>query len=429
MDQELKSITIKSMIDNLAINNKVLTSDDISFLKNKFVNSNKKLKDIETQINYEIAKLEKKRRKQEKKEKETSRKIEKDNVQTEKEYIMYTYQSVGVSSSKKVKVEPLHLGEENLNKPIHVLVNNSIKGYLKMKDSGLIDNVDLALAQMSSLYHVRTTSIYRIEDTLHNKGILSIDILNDSIKENHTIGEIINKNYNQAFLGKKYASWVKELISLPNSDKEHPIFDTFSIKSLIDLGLKVVYETYPNMSEEEKDMYKKEYFQMLIFDFVTNQLDRNSENFGISVTKENKIILTDLYDNGCVVDYDNLDKDSMRFMMKICNRSSFIHTLFQYYFQEIKDIVEEIISDKELLVKTNNIVDVYLDEEDAIWYKGVLDLNVKTLRKLYKDHINVPKKKRTSQGYVQIIQNSILVAICCIILGFVIGLYFVLKTK
>ena len=152
MDQELKSITIKSMIDNLAINNKVLTSDDISFLKNKFVNSNKKLKDIETQINYEIAKLEKKRRKQEKKEQETSRKIEKDNVQTEKEYIMYTYQSVGVSSSKKVKVEPLHLGEENLNKPIHVLVNNSIKGYLKMKDSGLIDNVDLALAQMSSLY-------------------------------------------------------------------------------------------------------------------------------------------------------------------------------------------------------------------------------------------------------------------------------------
>ena len=86
MDQELKSITIKSMIDNLAINNKVLTSDDISFLKNKFVNSNKKLKDIETQINYEIAKLEKKRRKQEKKEQETSRKIEKDNVQTEKEY-------------------------------------------------------------------------------------------------------------------------------------------------------------------------------------------------------------------------------------------------------------------------------------------------------------------------------------------------------
>lgn len=432
MDQELKSITIKSLIENIAIDNKFLTAKDIEFLKNKFINSNKRLRDIENQIKYEISKLEKKsiqKAKQEKKQEINEQKQEKQVESiTNNEYTLFSYESRGITSSKKVKIEKTHFGEDDLSKPMHVIVNNTLKGYLKMKDDSLIDDVDLAVSQIGKLLDVKVTDIYRIEDSAHNKGILSIDILNDQIKENRTIGSIINSHYNHILTGEKYASWIKELISLPESNKENVIEDEISLKTLIDLGYMIIFEEYPNMSEQEKTEYKQKYFEMLVFDFLTNQLDRNSENFGISISQDGKISISALYDNGCVVDFDNLDENSSRFMMKICNRSALLRVLFKYYFSDIKGFVEKIIG-KDIQTKIENIIDIYLDENDALWYKGVVDYNLKVLKKIYKNKVEIQKKSLNSTGYATTLQHSVIVVICSIILGFIIGLLFVIKTK
>lgn len=431
MDQELKKTTIKSLIENLSIDNKFLSSKDITFLKNKFINSDKKLKDIENQINYEISKIEKKnlqKQKREKKQEEQNvQKIEKDII--DNEYTLFSYESRGISSSKKVKIEKIHLGEENLNKPMHVLVNNSLKGYLKMKDSSLIDDVDLAVSQIGKLLKVKITDIYRVEDSKHNKGILSVDIINNDIKESRTIGSIINSHYNDVLQNVKYFSWMKELMSLPESDREHIIKDEASLKTLIDLGYLVVFEEYSNMSEKEKQEYKQKYLEMLVFDFLTNQLDRNSENFGVSVTKDEKIVLSPLYDNGCVIDYDHLNENATRFMMKICDRTELIKVLFKYYFKDIEIFVKRVIGSADIQTKIDNIVDVYLDENDALWYKGIIDFNLKILKKLYKEKKEYSKKLLDSTGYGTTLQYSVIVTMCCIILGFIIGLLFVIKTK
>ncbi len=432
MDQELKSITIKSLIENLAINNKFLTYKDIEFLKNKFVTSSKKLKDIENQIKYEISKLEKKKAQQQRQEQHKISKAEKQEESLETidtEYTLFNYESRGISSSKKVQIESLHLGENDLTQPRHVIVNNNFKGYLKMKDIDLVDDVDLAISQIGKLLNVDVTDIYRIEDSHHNRGILSIDILNKDIQENKTVGAIINENYRNVLTNKKYYAWAKELISLPESDKNNVIKDEISLKTLIDLGYAIIFEEYPNMTEQEKNEYKKKYFKMLVFDFLTNQLDRNSENFGISITKEGKVSLSTLYDNGCVADPENLQQDSMRFMMKICDRTGMIKILFKYYFSDIKDFVEKIVGNKYLQEKMEAIIDIYLSEDDALWYKGVVDLNLKIIKKLYIKQTADSKNKITSTGYIDTLQYSVIMVICCILLGFIIGLLFVIKTK
>lgn len=432
MDQELKSITIKSLIENLTINNKYLTKEDISYLQKKFITSSKRLKDIENQINYEIAKLEKKRihkEKQQQKIKEDDIKEEIKNDNISEEYSLFSYEKIGISSSKKVKIEKVHLGEQQANKPVHVIVNNKIKGYLKMKDNGLIDIIDLTISQIGKLLDVSVTDIYRVEDEKHNKGILSVDILNDKIISNKTIGEIINSHYNKVLTENTYPSWIRQLLSLPSSDDKQVISDEVSLKTLIELPLDIIYEEYKDMTQDDKDTYKKAYFKMLIFDYLTNQLDRNSENFGISITKENKVILSPLYDNGCVIDTDNLEENTMRFMMKVCDRSAFIQVLFKYYFDEIKEFVIRCTQDREVMHKIDTIIDTYLDENDALWYKGVIDLNRKQMIKWYKKKIEEPKEKLSSSGYVRTVQYSVLIVVCCIILGFVIGLYFVIKTK
>lgn len=434
MDQELKSITIKSLIENLAIDNKFLTLKDIVFLKNKFMNSNRKLKDIEKQIKYEISKLEKKyfqKQKQEQKEesKEKTSQNQQSLVDSPREYVLYSYESRGITSSKKVVIEKTHIGEEDLNRPMHVLVNNHIKGYLKMKDNNLVDDADLAISQIGKLLNVFVTDIYRIEDNKHNQGILSVDIMNEDTLESKTIGSIINKHYGKVLNQDHYSSWVKELMSLPDSGKETPLQDELSLKTLIELGFTIIFEEYPNMSDKEKKSYKQNYFKMLVFDFLTNQLDRNSENFGILILKDKRIQFAPLYDNGCVVDYEHLNENSARFMMKICDKKAFIQVLFKYYFDEIKDFIEKMIGSKEIQAKIENIIDVYLDENDALWYKGIIDLNLKTLKKLYIEKTEGSKKKLDSTGYVRSLQYSVIVVVCCIILGFIIGLLFVIKTK
>lgn len=434
MNQELKNITIRSLIENLAINNKFLTSKDLELLKEKFVNSNKRLKDIENQINYEITKLEKKNHQNEKRlkkqeEKKQRREEETEEGDIEEEYTLFTYESIGISSSKKVKIKQLHLGKENIKKTSYVIINDDIKGYLKLKDNRLVDDVDLAVSQIGKLLGVCVTDIYRVEDAKHNKGILSIDIKNKNIIEHKTLGSIINSHYNKVLMSNSYPNWIKELISLPDSNKERVITDEVSLKTLIDLGYTIVFEEYKTMSEEEKENYKKQYFEMLIFDYLTNQLDRNSENFGISITKENKVILSPLYDNGCVVDFENLNEGSTRFMMKICDKTALIYVLFKYYFDDIKDFVFKIIHSKSTQEKIEEIVNTYLDENDALWYKGVIDLNMKMMKKLYKEKTELKKKNLNSSGYTTTVQQSILVVICSIILGVVIGLFFVIKTK
>lgn len=434
MDQELKNITIKSLIENLASDNKFLTSQDITFLKNKFINSHRKLKDIENQIKYEISKLEKKRiqkQKQEIKEEKKDEKSKKEEVVEDvpREYILFSYESKGISSSKKVVIKKTHLGEDNFNRPMHVLVNDRFKGYLKMKDNNLVDDVDLAMSQMGKLLDIPVTDIYRIEDNKHNQGILSVDIMNENILDNKTIGSIINAHYGKLLNQDHYSPWVKEILSLPDSSKDDPLQDDLSLKTLIELGYRIVFEEYPHMSDQEKESYKQNYFHMLVFDFLTNQLDRNSENFGICIFKDKRIQFAPLYDNGCVIDYEHLNENSARFMMKICDKKAFVHVLFKYYFEDIKDFVETIIGNKEVQVKIENIIDVYLDGNDALWYKGIIDLNIKALKKLYLERTRAPKSSLDSTGYVRSLQYSVIVVVCCIILGFIIGLLFVIKTK
>ena len=428
MDKVLKQTTIKSLIDNIVINNKFLKIEDIEALKKKFISSDKKLKDIENQINYEVSKLEKKYNKSLKQEKAKSKAEIKDNKKSVDEdiveYTMYTYQKEGVSSSKKVKIEKMHLGDDDYTKPVHVTVNDSIKGYLKLNSSNLVDSVDLALSVMGKYLGVNVTGIYKVEDNKKNTGILSIDIFNDKIKDNKTIGAIINKNYAKSLTNDYYSGWVKELISLPESDKDHVIEDEMSLKTLIDLGYNIVFEEY-DMTEEEKSKFKKDYLNMIIFDFITNQMDRNSENVGIIVDKKDKVSLAPLYDNGCVIDEEHLNKNSTRFLMKIVNREKLIKVLIKYYMDEVKDFVYKFINNKEVNNNIMNIINTYLTEKDSVWYSGIVDLNIKNLKNIVKDVIDSTSTvNNSSAGYATILQQSMIVVICCIILGFIIGAIF-----
>ena len=295
-----------------------------------------------------------------------------------------------------------------------VLVENTFKGYQKHTT---VDDIEIAICQIGRLMNFDIVEEYRIYNANKQKDSI---IIRDLVNENEFYDvENLKKRFMKLINnGKlKKESWVdaSEKLTVANTKEDY--------KLIIDYGLNIL-KSLPSILEEDYKKIEEKYFDMLIFDSIINQSERNFKDYGILCDKETKrYSYAPLFDNVFPSILKNNDIISINSIT--CNRYELIECLFYNYYDKIKNRIENILANKEKYIKNISIILKY--NVDLSNYNMMMNNIITNLN--YFERLNTEKslveKNNNSAGYVGIVQ--LLIGLI-IIMGFSVLIGYLLYT-
>lgn len=273
-----------------------------------------------------------------------------------------------------------------------VLVNNTFKGRQKQTS---VDDIEIAVCQIGRLMNFDIAEEYRLYNANKQKDSI---IIKDLVNENEFYDvENLKKRFTKLITnGKlKKESWVDavEKLTVANTKADY--------KLIIDYGLNIL-RSLPSILEEDFKKIEEKYFDMLIFDSLINQSERNFKDYGILCDKVTKrYSYAPLFDNVYPSFLKNNDVISVNGIM--CNRYELIECLFYNYYDKIKNRVTNILTDKENYLKTIDMILKY--NVDLATYNMIINNIITNLN--YFERLNNEKSVATNNsnsGYVNIVQ-------------------------
>ena len=276
-----------------------------------------------------------------------------------------------------------------------VLVENTFKGY--QKHTG-VDDIEIAICQVGRLLNFDIVEEYRIYNAMKQKDSIIIrDIVDDD--EFYDVENLKKRFLKLITNGKlKKEKWVDtaEQLKVANTKEDY--------KTIIEYGLNVL-KSLPSMLEEDYQNIEKKYFDMLLFDSIINQSERNFKDYGILCDKETKrYSFAPLFDNV----FPSILKNNDIIIINgiTCNRYELIECLFYNYYDKIKDRVEKILSKKDRYLQNIDIILKYnLDLGNYNMMLNNMITNLNYFERLNKEQSMVTNNKNA--GYVNIIQMII----------------------
>lgn len=281
-----------------------------------------------------------------------------------------------------------------------VLVDNSFKGYQKHTQ---VDDVEIAICQLGKALNFDVVEEYRVYNQNKQKDSVIIrDIVNDDeFYDVENLKKRFSKLINAGKLRKE--SWVEtsENLKVANTKEDY--------KLVIDYGLRVL-KSLPSILEEDYNKIEEKYFEMLIFDSIINQSERNFKDYGILCDKETKrYTYAPLFDNVFPTILKN--NDVFSFNGIICNRYELMECLFYNYYDKIKDKVEYILNNKEKVLKTSSTILKY--NVDINTYNMLMNniiTNINYFERILKEK-KIIEQNKNNAGYVNIAQMVIALGI------------------
>lgn len=281
-----------------------------------------------------------------------------------------------------------------------VIVDNNFKGY--QKHTG-VDDIEIAICQLGKSLGFDVVEEYRVYNQDKQKDSIIIkDIVNDD--EFYDVEDLKKRFIKLINAGKfKKESWIdaSENLKVANKDEDY--------KLAIDYGLRVL-KSLPSITQEDYQKIEEKYFEMLIFDSVINQSERNFKDYGILCDKETKrYSYAPLFDN--VFPSIIKNNDVFSFNGITCNRYELMEILFYNYYDKIKNKVDFILNKKDKVLKTASIILKYnLDLNTYNMIMNNIITNINYFERLIKEKTIVEKNKNNA-GYVDAIHMIIALAI------------------
>lgn len=289
-----------------------------------------------------------------------------------------------------------------------VLVENTFKGY--QKQTG-VDDIEIAICQIGRLIKFDIVEEYRLYNSNKQKDSVIIrDIINEN--EFYDVENLKKRFFKLINNGKlKKEKWVEssENLTVANTKEDY--------KSVIEYGLNIL-KSLPSILEEDYQKIEKKYFDMLIFDGLINQSERNFKDYGILCDKETKrYSFAPLFDNVFPSILKNNDIISINGIT--CNRYELIECLFYNYYDKIKERVTDILNNKNNYLKNIDLILKY--NVEANHYNMMMNNIITNLNyfERLKNERELVLKNTNNAGFVNIIQMLIG-------LGIIIGFSFLI---
>lgn len=294
-----------------------------------------------------------------------------------------------------------------------VIVENTFKGYQKHTS---VDDIEIAICQIGKLMNFDIVEEYRLFNSNKQKDSVIIrDLVNDNeFYDVENLKKRFTKLINNGKLKKE--PWVdaSEKLNVANTKEDY--------KLIINYGLNIL-KSLPSILEEDYKKIEEKYFDMLIFDSLINQSERNFKDYGILCDKETKrYSYAPLFDNVYPTILKNNDVISVNGIT--CNRYELIEYLFYNYYDKIKTRITDILTNKDKYIKNIDIILKY--NVDLSNYNMMINNIITNIN--YFERLNTEKslvQNNNNAGYVNIVQ---LVIGLLIIMGFSVFIGYLLYT-
>ena len=321
------------------------------------------------------------------------------------------YYLTAFDSNSNIYLQPISITVTNPESS-EVLVENTFKGYQKHTQ---VDDLEIAICQVGKLLNIDIVEEYRVYNATKQKDSIIIrDIVDDD--EFYDVENLKKRFLKLITSGKlKKEKWVDaaEQLKVANTKEDY--------KTIIDYGLNIL-KSLPSMLEEDYQKIEKKYFDMLLFDSIINQSERNFKDYGILCDKETKrYSFAPLFDNV----FPSILKNNDIIIVNgiTCNRYELIECLFYNYYDKIKDRVDSILNKKDKYLQNIDIILKY--NLDLSNYNMVLNNIITNLN--YFERLNRERSRletsSSSSGYVNIIQmiiGLIIIAIFSVCIGYLL---------
>ena len=135
-----------------------------------------------------------------------------------------------------------------------------------------------------------------------------------------------------------------------------------------------------NISEENKKDIKEKYFQMIVFDLITGQKDRNSNNYGLlynQVTKQMRF--SPLFDNS-TIHLPGIPENLCQINGFFMDKKQMMSVLLTHYGEYTSNIINSIVDNKDEIVKrSGDVAERVLTSKEKDWVMPIITDNINML--------------------------------------------------
>lgn len=329
-------------------------------------------------------------------------------LETGKNYYVTTF-----DNNSNLLLQPVSVTVSNPESS-EVIVENTFKGTQKHTT---VDDIEIAICQIGSLMNFDIVEEYRLYDAKKQKDSV---IIRDLVNENEfydvdNLKKRFTKLINNGKLRKE--TWIDECenLTVANTKADY--------KLIINYGLNIL-KSLPSILEEDYKKIEEKYFDMIIFDCIINQSERNFKDYGILCDKITKrYSYAPLFDNVYPSILKNNDVISVNGIT--CNRYELMECLFYNYYDKINTRINDILNNKDRYIKNIDIIlkcNVDLSNYNMMMNNIITNLNY--LERL-KTEKSLVENNNNNAGYVSIVQ---LIVGLLIIMGFSVFIGYLLYT-
>lgn len=140
-----------------------------------------------------------------------------------------------------------------------------------------------------------------------------------------------------------------------------------------------------NISEENKETMKNNYFQMLVFDLVTGQKDRNNNNYGLLYNEKTKELrFAPLFDNA-TIHMPGIPTNLCQINGYFIDNKQMMEVLLNHYSEYTSDFIGNIVENQDNYIKrSNEVAKRVLTPSEQKWVMPIITENLNSLSEVSK---------------------------------------------
>lgn len=307
-----------------------------------------------------------------------------------------------------------------------VMINDSFKGIMKDTSKNIsksLDDFEMVINYLGTICNINIPRVFRLLDRYKNcKGIIRASVIQRNEEVFILLNDLklkIQTEYSNGI--NHYYEWMRNIEVLNNNKliTSLKLPEATDIEKVLLLPIDIV-NSIKDITIEDKNNFRKDYFNMIIFDLFINEKIRNLNNYGVVYNEENNTYsFSAIYDGNNVIS-SSINDDQYVLNNCVCNKNDLLELLFNDYYDDIKDKLENIINSyNNKHDEIMNVIYSEAHEQNGDIYINLLDRNIAILENLRKPLNIVVEKKLDIKGYIYIINLFLIVGI---IIGMGIGL-------